>query len=335
MPELPEVAGLIGFLQTNLLGAMLTRMQVLSSAALKTADPSYADLQGLRLAAVTRHGKFVDMSLTALGSPDLHGAAAAAADTEAYGAAVAETEAHASTAADTEAHADWTPGPLHLIFHLAKAGWVRYFETPSNAVLHPGKGPIAARLTFDQDSAVRSLDLTEAGTRKSLAVYVVRSPSDVPGIAALGPDPLSADFGVPELAGILAAGSGQLKGLLRNQRVIAGIGNAYSDEILHAARLSPFAIARSLDEPAVRALYDAIGNVLGAAVKSAEGKPASALKDTKRASMRVHGRTGQACPVCGDEVREVSFADTSLQYCPTCQTGGKILADRRTSKFLK
>ncbi|MDQ6754693.1 MAG: zf-TFIIB domain-containing protein, partial [Actinomycetota bacterium] len=224
---------------------------------------------------------------------------------------------------------------LHLVFHLAKAGWVRYSTSPSGTPLKAGKGPIAARFLFRQNGESRGLDLTEAGTRKSLAVYVVRDPPEVPGIAALGPDPLDPGFGYAQLAGILAAGSGQIKGLLRNQSVLAGIGNAYSDEILHAARLSPFAIARSLDQASVRALYDAIESVLGAAVESAVGKPASQLKDTKRSTMRVHGRTDQACPVCGDTIREVSFADTALQYCPHCQTGGKILADRRTSKFLK
>ena len=137
------------------------------------------------------------------------------------------------------------------------------------------------------------------------------------------------------LAGILAGSAQQIKGLLRSQGVIAGIGNAYSDEILHAARISPFATAKSLDRDAVQVLYDAIHDILGAALEEARGKPPQELKDVKRSHMRVHARTGLACPVCGDTVREVSFADTALQYCPTCQTKGKILADRRTSKFLK
>jgi formamidopyrimidine-DNA glycosylase len=179
------------------------------------------------------------------------------------------------------------------------------------------------------------MDLTEAGTKKSLAVYVVRDPREVPGIAALGPDPFSAAFDADMLAEILGSTSQQIKGVLRSQSVIAGIGNAYSDEILHAARISPFATAKSLDHGSVQVLYDAIHSVLGTALAEAEGKPPSELKDVKRSHMRVHARTGRACPVCGDTVREVSFADTALQYCPTCQTKGKILADRRTSKFLK
>ena len=227
-----------------------------------------------------------------------------------------------------------TEGPS-LVFHLARAGWVRFTDSPGSAELRKGKGYIAARLSFSGNSGRHGMDLTEAGTKKSLAVYVVRQPEDVPGIAALGPDPFSPEFDAGTLARILGANSQQIKGLLRSQSVIAGIGNAYSDEILHAAKISPFAIAKSLDRGEVQVLYDAIHSVLGTALAEARGKPPSELKDVKRSHMRVHARTGEACPVCGDTVREVSFADTSLQYCPTCQTKGKILADRRTSKFLK
>ena len=226
-------------------------------------------------------------------------------------------------------------GGLSLVFHLARAGWVRFTDSPNSVELRKGKGHIAVRLTFSGDTGRHGMDLTEAGTKKSLAVYVVREPEDVPGIAALGPDPFSAGFDAGTLAEILGASSQQVKGLLHSQSVIAGIGNAYSDEILHAAKISPFAIARNLDRGQVQALYDAIHSVLGTALAEARGKPPSELKVVKRSHMRVHARTGESCPVCGDTVREVSFADTSLQYCPTCQTGGKILADRRTSKFLK
>ncbi|MGP4033106.1 Fpg/Nei family DNA glycosylase [Pseudarthrobacter sp. 1C304] len=226
-------------------------------------------------------------------------------------------------------------GGLSFVFHLARAGWVRFTETPAEGQLKPGKGYLAARLSFSGGSGPLALDLTEAGTKKSLAVYVVRDPADVPGIAALGPDPFSPGFDADALAGILAASQHQIKGVLRSQSVMAGIGNAYSDEILHAARLSPFALAASLDPAAVRRLYDAIHSVLGTALDEARGKAPHELKDTKRSHMRVHGRAGEACPVCGDTVREVSFADTALQYCPGCQTQGKILADRRTSRFLK
>ena len=220
----------------------------------------------------------------------------------------------------------------HLVFHLARAGWLRWYEAVPATRVRPGKSPIALRVRLDDDSG---FDLTEAGTKKGLAAYVVRDPAEVKGIASLGPDPLAEDFGLPEFAAILEGRRTQVKGLLRDQSVLAGVGNAYSDEILHAARLSPFALASSLTREQVEGLFEALRTTLTAAVLAAEGRPAAELKDAKRAGMNVHGRTGEACPVCGDVVREVSFADTSLQYCATCQTGGKPLADRRMSRLLK
>jgi formamidopyrimidine-DNA glycosylase len=221
---------------------------------------------------------------------------------------------------------------LHLVVHLARAGWLRWSEALSPIPPRMGKGPLAARVHLDDGSG---FDLTEAGTQKRLAMYVVRSPYDVPGIARLGPDPLGPGFGRDELAGLLAGSRQQVKGLLRDQSVIAGVGNAYSDEVLHAARLSPFRIGSSLSEAEVDALYAALQGVLRDAVARADGLAAGQLKKEKKVAMSVHGRTGLPCPVCGDTVREVSFADSSLQYCPTCQTGGKPLADRRLSRLLK
>jgi formamidopyrimidine-DNA glycosylase len=183
---------------------------------------------------------------------------------------------------------------------------------------------------------IGGFDLTEAGTKKGLAVYVVRDPDDVPGVARLGPEPLADDFTPDVLAGILdVAGGKQIKGVLRDQATIAGIGNAYSDEILHAARLSPFKPANGLDADERTRLYEAIRGTLTEAVKRAAGQGTGTLKAEKKAGLRVHGRTGEPCPACGDTVREVSFADSSLQYCPTCQTGGQPLADRRMSRLLR
>ncbi|WP_205471746.1 Fpg/Nei family DNA glycosylase [Nocardioides sp. SYSU D00038] len=225
-------------------------------------------------------------------------------------------------------------GGLHLVMHLARAGWIRWRdEVPSLPPKPSNKSPMAARVVLDDDSG---LDITEAGTKKSLAMYVVRDPQDVPGIASLGPDPLEDDFSVEVLGAILdAEGRKQLKGVLRHQGTIAGIGNAYSDEILHVARMSPFKPASSLDADERQVLHDAIRSTLGDAVDRSRGLAASELKGEKKSNLRVHGRTGQDCPVCGDVVREVSFADSSLQYCATCQTGGKPLADRRLSRLLK
>ncbi|GAA4286737.1 Fpg/Nei family DNA glycosylase [Georgenia daeguensis] len=238
---------------------------------------------------------------------------------------------------DVARHGKWldvvTTGdgePLHLVFHLARAGWLRWYEEVPRTAVRPGRSPIALRVRLDDGAG---FDLTEAGTRKRLAVHVVPRPEAVEAVATLGVEP--AELTVDRLRELLAARNQQVKGLLRDQSVIAGIGNAYSDEILHAARISPFALTRSFDEETVARLHRAVEEVLRSAVEQASGKPAAELKDSKRRSMRVHGRTGQPCPVCGDTVREVSFADSSLQYCPTCQTEGKILADRRMSKLLR
>jgi formamidopyrimidine-DNA glycosylase len=222
---------------------------------------------------------------------------------------------------------------LHVITHLARGGWLRWSERLSSTPPRPGRGPLALRLHLANGGG---FDLTEAGTKKRLAVYVVRDPAEVPGIARLGVDPLAEEFTQKRLRAILDdAGRAQIKGVLRDQSVVAGIGNAYSDEVLHVARLSPFHPASSLTDDEVSTLHAAIVETLRDAVERSEGLAARDLKDTKRSAMRVHGRTGDKCPVCGDTVREVSFADSSLQYCPTCQTGGKLLADRRLSRLLK
>ncbi|MGW9156743.1 Fpg/Nei family DNA glycosylase [Microbacterium sp. NPDC055665] len=221
---------------------------------------------------------------------------------------------------------------LHLVFHLAKAGWLRWYEVLPTTLIKPGKSPIAVRIALDDGSG---FDLTEAGTKKSLAVYVVRDPREVPGIARLGPDPLDDSFTRDAFAALLEDRRMQIKGLLRDQAVLAGIGNAYSDEILHAARMSPYAIAGKLDDTEIDRLYGAMRETLTEAVAEASGKPPADLKDAKRRGMQVHARRGEPCPVCGDTVRSVFFADRSLEYCPTCQTGGKVLADRRLSRLLK
>ncbi|MFT4213811.1 MAG: DNA-formamidopyrimidine glycosylase family protein [Microbacterium sp.] len=291
MPEMPEVQGLVEFLDGRARGLTITQATVANIAALKTYDPPVEALKGATVTGAARHGKFVDLAL-----------------------------------------AGATDADLNLIFHLAKAGWLRWYDALPATVIRPGKTPIALRVAFDDGSG---FDLTEAGTKKSLAVYVVRTPQDVPGISRLGPDPLAPAFTRDTLAAILTGRRTQIKGVLRDQSIVAGIGNAYSDEILHAAKMSPYALAASLDDGEVGRLYVALRSTLTDAVAAASGKPPAELKDAKRRGMAVHGRRGQACPVCGDEVRSVFFADNSLEYCPSCQTGGKLLADRRLSRLLK
>lgn len=225
-----------------------------------------------------------------------------------------------------------------LVVHLARAGWIRWREPtlPSKPQGRPtrsrNRGPIALSVGLEEGFG---FDVTEMGSQKRLAIWVVSDPSQVPGIATLGIDPLDPDFTVERLQTILSGESGTLKTVLSRQSAIAGIGNAYSDEALHAARLSPFKAAARLRPEDVERLHSAVVNVVSEAAERAAGLAASELKGDKKRAMRVHGRTGEECPVCGDTVREVAFATRSLQYCPTCQTGGKPLADRRMSRLLR
>jgi formamidopyrimidine-DNA glycosylase len=297
MPELPEVEALRDFLHERLTGREVRRVMPVAVSVLKTYDPGPDALEGRTVTGVQRHGKFLDL--------DADG--------------------------------------LHLVVHLARAGWLRWRDALPAQPPRPGKGPLALRLWLaaepaaggDGDAETEGFDLTEAGTRKRLAVYCVHDPGEVPGIARLGPDPLADEF-TPEVFAELLRGKRQrLKGLLRDQGVVAGIGNAYSDEILHAARMSPFKIAAEMSEDEIAALYEALRATLSDAVERSRGVAAGELKAEKKTGLRVHGRKGQPCPVCGDTVREVSFSDSALQYCPTCQTGGKPLADRRMSRLLK
>ncbi|MFJ3492137.1 Fpg/Nei family DNA glycosylase [Streptomyces sp. NPDC086091] len=225
-----------------------------------------------------------------------------------------------------------TADGLHLVTHLARAGWLHWRDRLPDGPPRPGKGPLALRVALETGEG---FDLTEAGTQKRLAVYLVRDPGEIPGVARLGPDPLADGFDEEQFAALLKDERRQLKGALRDQSLIAGVGNAYSDEILHAARMSPFKLAASLTPEETHTLYTALRDTLTQAVERSRGVAAGRLKAEKKSGLRVHGRTGEACPVCGDTVREVSFSDSSLQYCPTCQTGGKPLADRRMSRLLK
>jgi formamidopyrimidine-DNA glycosylase len=221
---------------------------------------------------------------------------------------------------------------LWLVVHLARGGWVQWRDTVPPARVRPGKGPLALRLGL---AGGGGFDVTEQGTEKRLALWVVHELTDVEPVARLGPDPLDPGFDVDEFAALLKGRPGNIKTVLTDQSVIAGVGNAYSDEALHAAKLSPYKAAAKLDAGEVAALHAALVGVLSDAVHRSLGLPAKGLKAEKRSGLSVHGRTGEPCPVCGDTIREVSFATKSLQYCPTCQTGGRPLADRRLSRLLK
>jgi formamidopyrimidine-DNA glycosylase len=437
VPELPEVHALVADLGARLVGRTVDRVDVVSFAALKTFEPPVTRLAGGTITAVSRHGKFLDIAIDTV---PIDPAAIAPATTNPVGTnpdtTIPATTDPVTTNPDTTDPVTTNPvttdpvgtpsgdapagTTLHLVLHLAKAGWIRWREGQPPPPSRSGKGPLAARLvlrvnpprssqdvnarkgsqeanqnTASHDAALQhnasqqpdqqraalnslaqetvaqgpvapdavapdalapdavapdsgapdsgapdsvagsGLDITEAGTKKSLAIYLVTDPFAVPGIARLGPDPLDPGFTEEVFSAILAsAGRAQIKGVLRNQSLIAGIGNAYSDEILHAAKMSPFKPA-AMTRHEIERLFDVMLSTLTGAVARADGLAASELKREKKSGLRVHGRTGEACPVCGDTVREVIFADSTLQYCPTCQTNGKPLADRVLSRLLK
>ena len=317
MPELPEVEALAAYVASKARGRRIERVDLVSFAALKTASPPVSALVGREIVGARRRGKFL----------------------------LVETRPNGASSEDR----------LWLIAHFARAGWLRWHdpdprgdeavnppprrrsvgpaEGPGWASSRPAaRGPVAMRVVLDDGSG---FELTEMGTQKRLAVYVARSPDEVEGIARLGIEPLDPRFDVVALRELLAGRTGQLKRLISDQALIAGVGNAYSDEALHAARLSPYRPAGNLSEEEVARLHASLTGVLRDGLCRNEGVPASELKDEKRSGMRVHGRTGEPCPVCGDTIREVVFGERSFQYCPTCQTGGKPLADRRLSRLLK
>jgi formamidopyrimidine-DNA glycosylase len=221
---------------------------------------------------------------------------------------------------------------LWLVAHLARAGWLHWRDPVPTGRARPGKGPLALRTGL---SSGAGFDLTEQGTEKRLALWVVTSPEEIEGVARLGPDPLVTGFDQAALAAVLSRAAGQLKTALADQSLLAGVGNAYSDEILWAAKLSPFKTASKLSDEELARLYSALTGVLRAAVERSLGQAAKELKDAKRAGMAVHGRAGQPCPECATTIGEVHLANRSFQYCPMCQTGGKVLADRRLSRLLK
>jgi formamidopyrimidine-DNA glycosylase len=297
MPELPEVEALATFLRERAVGRTVRRADVAAINAVKTFDPPLSVLTGAYVVDAARYGKFLDLVVASQAAGEV----------------------------------------LHLITHLSRAGWLHWRDSLPPAPPRPGgKGPIAFRLHLDPelpDGPVSGFDLTEAGTQKRLAVYLVRDPLEVPGIARLGPDALAVSR--DELAQLLAGQRQQLKRAITDQTVLAGIGNAYSDEILHTAKLSPFKIAAKLTDDELTRLHAATVTVLTDAVSRSVGQKAATLKSEKRSGLRVHARAGLPCPVCGDTIREVSFADRSFQYCPTCQTEGRELADRRLSRLIK
>ncbi|WP_395242618.1 DNA-formamidopyrimidine glycosylase family protein [Agromyces sp. MMS24-K17] len=275
MPESPEVQALADELDERLRGRALTDVDVVEFRVTKTRARQPASLVGERVAAVTRHGKLLDVGFD---------------------------------------------GGAHLVVSLGRNGWARWAGGAGDA--DAPLPPTLVSFAFDGGSV---LELTDSGGWVSLGCWVVDDPAEVPAVAKLGPDPADAGFTRADFDGAVAGRRKQVKAVLQDQESLAGIGNAYSDEILHRAKVSPVGHAAALSADDADRLFAATVGVIGGAVDARRGIPIDALKAAKVASMRAHGRAGEACPVCGDTIRDFSFASTTAQYCPTCQTGGEVL----------
>jgi formamidopyrimidine-DNA glycosylase len=220
------------------------------------------------------------------------------------------------------------PDNLFLVLHLMVAG--RLHWRPPRAPV-PGRVGLAA---FDFPGG--TLVLTEASPKKRAQLHLVRGESALQALGRGGVEPLLAS--PEEFAAVVRRENHTLKRTLTDPRLFAAIGNAYSDEILHRARLSPVALSQKLDEEELERLRQATHQVLGEWTErlSAEVRDGFPEKVTAfREGMAVHGRYRQPCPVCGAPVQRIVHADNETNYCPVCQTGGKLLADRSLSRLLK
>jgi formamidopyrimidine-DNA glycosylase len=217
---------------------------------------------------------------------------------------------------------------LYLVIHLMIAGRLRWLD--------PGKKPPRRLSLATLSFADGVLVLTEAGTKRRASIHVVRGRDKLDAFDRGGLEPLEADF--ESFAARLKLENHTLKRTLTDPRLFSGIGNAYSDEILHRARLSPLTWTSRLDDEGVRRLYDATRDVLEEWIdrlrsETRGGFPAKVT--AFREGMAVHGRYGKACPVCGSPVQRIRYAENETNYCATCQTGGRLLADRALSRLLK
>lgn len=295
MPESPEVDALAGFLRTHIVGRQIAGLELVEYGALKRRGRLTSELVGRAVTGIRRFGKHLAIN---------------------------------------------TEGPS-LVVSFGRAGWMRWSGEPTTdaagtttaTAASTDASPAAATDAAKLSTAITSaptiavlsfpdgaeLLLTDGGTWLSVGLWIVDEPAEVPAIAKLGPDPASADYTADQLDRVLAGRRKQLKALLHEQERLGGIGNAYSDEILHAARLFPLTHAADLDEAQRAALFTAVRSVLGDAFARQRGVPIDALKARKVASMVVHGRTGEKCPDCGGIVADVPGSKGAAQYCPLCQ----------------
>jgi len=208
---------------------------------------------------------------------------------------------------------------VHLMLH----GSIEYALTSAHV-----KKSVCAMLVMEDGTRI---EFSERTSKKRMSVYIIPKDESLAGVEKLGIEPLSDEFTVAALSTLLKKERKQLKMFLCRQSKIAGIGNAYADEILWKAGQSPFKLSKNLRPQEIERLYNAIIDVLKWAIQEVM----RSKRLDKRDFLQIHGKRGQPCPVCGDTIKSVSFSQSDTYYCPTCQTGGKKLKDRRMSKFYR
>lgn len=314
MPELPELEVTKDRLRLALAGRVAAGATVRSPVALKTVTPPLESLAGRHIRSVSRMGKVICIAFD--GSA---GSSPPPPTTSSF-------PLFTSPLASSTSPFPLSTSPLCLCIHLMLSG--RFAFGPTRAPLNRLHA-FALRLDRDED-----LRVIEDSTQHRLSIYLVTDPQQVDIVARLGPDPLGPEFSLARLKHALARRSRTLKRFLTDQSAIAGIGNCFSDEILFEARLSPFALSTAIKPEETIRLYMATRKVLQDAILHL--RALDRLPERKdRTFLRVHDRLDQPCPACSTPVKRVSFQESTLYYCSTCQTGGRELADRRFSKFLK
>ncbi len=298
MPELPDVCVYLEALERKVVGQRLERIMVASPFVLRSYDPPLDATFGRAVAGTRRIGKRIVLDVTP--APD------------------SSTRGQAPSGAQS----------LFIVIHLMIAGRLHWRDAGEK------RKPQGVLATFEFPNG--QLYFTEAGTRKRASLTVVRGEDALRALDPGGVEPLEASF--EEFSAALARENHTLKRSLTDPRLFSGIGNAYSDEILHAARLSPLKLTRSLSEEEARRLWGATRSTLASwtdilRAETGEGFPEKVT--AFREGMAVHGRFGKPCPVCEAPVQRIVYAENECNYCARCQTGGKLLADRSLSRLLK
>jgi formamidopyrimidine-DNA glycosylase len=300
VPELPDITVYIEALEQRVLRHLLQRILIAGPSLLRTADPPISSAEDRKVAEIRRVGKRIAFAL--------------------------EPAALDTASRDGER--------LWLVLHLMIAGRLHWSDKRK---VPDGRRVLAA---FDFDNG--TLTLTEAGTRKRASVYLVRGDEALKNLNPGGIDVLAASL--EEFTSVLTSGNHTLKRSLTDPHYFSGIGNAYSDEILHAARLSPVALTQRLKPEEIARLHQATQSTLQTWIERlrAESGLTSGRKSkfpekvtAFRTEMAVHGRYGQPCPRCGSKVQRIRYASNETNYCPRCQTEGKLLADRSLSRLLR